>query len=134
VAEIRRDLSAQEADTGSLADAVRPEKADDLSLLRNRETEKTERVLSILVHEIFLQGFWKTDNTNRVERTFADADSARDARLLADRGLRGLGINPNDFRAGPLRGAEGDAFEMAALGLTPILEDDGDAHYEFDEP
>ena len=61
-------------------------------------------------------------------------DSTRDARLLADRGLRGLRINPDDLGAGPLRRAEGDAFEMAALGLTSIFEYDGDAHCEFDEP
>jgi len=61
-------------------------------------------------------------------------DSTRDARLLADRGLRGLRINPDDFRAGPLRWAEGDALEMAALGLTSILEHDRDPHDEFDEP
>jgi len=34
VAEIRRDLSAQEADAGGLADTVRAEQADDLPLLR----------------------------------------------------------------------------------------------------
>ena len=62
------------------------------------------------------------------------ADSAGDARLLADGGLRGLRINPDDLGAGPLRWAEGDAFEMAALGLTSILEHDRDAHCEFDEP
>ena len=62
------------------------------------------------------------------------ADSAGDAGLLTDRGLRGLRIDPDDFRAGPLRRAERDAFEMAALGLTPILKDDGDAHCEFDGP
>ena len=61
-----------------------------------------------------------------------EADAATNARLLADRGLRGLGINPDDFRARPLRRTEGDAFEMAALGLTSILEHDGDAHYEFE--
>jgi len=59
------------------------------------------------------------------------ADSAGDAGLLADRGLRGLRINPDDFSAGPLGRAERDAFEMAALGLTSILEYDGDAHFEF---
>src|SRR6058998_1790929 len=63
-----------------------------------------------------------------------EADSAGDARLLADRGLRGLRINPDDFRPGALRWAEGVAFEMAALRLTPILEHDRDAHDEFDEP
>ena len=62
------------------------------------------------------------------------ADSAGDACLLADRGLRGLRINPDDLGAGPLRRAEGDAFEMAALGLTSIFEYDRDAHCEFDEP
>ncbi len=62
------------------------------------------------------------------------ADAATDAGLLADGGLRGLRINPDDLSAGPLRRAEGDAFEMAALGLTSIFEYDGDAHCEFDEP
>jgi len=61
-------------------------------------------------------------------------DSAGDARLLADRGLRCFRIDPDDFRAGPLRRAEGDALEMAALGLTSILEHDRDPHDEFDEP
>src|SRR5438094_166770 len=57
-----------------------------------------------------------------------EADSAGDARLLADRGLRGLRIDPDDFRASPLRWAEGDALEMAALRLTSILEHDRDPH------
>src|SRR5437879_906383 len=71
VAEIRRHLPAEEAHTRGLANPVRAEKPDDLSLFRDRETKETERVLSILVHEIFLQGFWKTDDPNCVERTFA---------------------------------------------------------------
>ncbi len=62
------------------------------------------------------------------------ADTAGDAGLLADRGLRGLRIDPDDFGAGPLRRAERDALEMTALGLTPVLEDDSDTHYEFDGP
>jgi len=85
------------------------------------------------MHEIFLQGFWKSDDPNRIEWTFPDADPARDACLLADRGFRCLRINPDDFGSGPLRWAEGDAFEMATLGLTSILKHDSDAHYEFDE-
>src|SRR2546422_537073 len=35
------------------------------------------------------------------------------------------------FSDRPLGRAERDAFEMAALGLTSILEYDGDAHFEF---
>ncbi len=56
------------------------------------------------------------------------ADPARDAGLLADRGLGRLGIDPDDFRAGALGRTKSDAFEMAALGLTPVFEHDGDAH------
>jgi len=84
------------------------------------------------VHQILFEGFWEADDSNRVERTFFGTDPAADTRFLADRGLRGLGINPDDFRARPLRWTESDAFEMTALGLTSILEHDGDAHYEFE--
>ena len=59
-------------------------------------------------------------------------DAARNARLLANRGLRRLRINPYHFSARPLRRAESDTFEMTALGLTSILEYDRDAHDEFD--
>ncbi len=77
---------------------------------------------------------WDNPTLGRDRHPRWQADPAGDARLLADRGLRGLRINPNDFGSGSLRWAEGDAFEMAALGLTPILEHDRDAHDEFDEP
>jgi len=133
MAEIWRNLSAQQADTRRLADPIWSEQADDLALLRDRETEEAERVLSILVNEIFLKRLGETDDPNCIERTFADADSATYASFFADRGLRGLRIDPDDLRAGPLRWAEGDALEMAALGLTSILEHDRDPHDEFDE-
>src|SRR2546427_8182989 len=133
VAEVWCELSTQEAHTRRLADPVRPEQADDLALLRDGKTEETKGVLSILVYEIFLQRLRKTDDTNRVERTFSDADPATYACLLANRGLRCFRINPDDLRPGPLRRAERDALEMTALRLTSILEHHRDAHSAFHE-
>jgi hypothetical protein len=128
VAEVRRDLAAEHAHARGLADAVRSEEADDLSLLRDRDAEKPEGVLAVLVDEVFLERLGKADNPDRIERTFFYADPAADARFLADRRLGGLGVDPDDLRPGPLGRAESDAFEMAALRLTTVLEHDRDAH------
>jgi|SRR5713226_6830462 hypothetical protein len=56
------------------------------------------------------------------------ANPARDAGLLANRGFRGLGINPDDLGAGALGRAKRNALEVTALRLTTILEYDRDAH------
>src|SRR5207245_6391762 len=90
VTQVRRDLPAQEAHTRGLADSVWTEQANDFPFLRDREAEETKRVLSVLMYEIFFQRFGEPHNPNCVERTFADADSAIYARLLAARGLRGF--------------------------------------------
>lgn len=60
------------------------------------------------------------------------ADAAGDASLLANSSLGRFRVNPDDLGPRPLRWAEGDALEVAALGLAPILEHDGDAHYPYD--
>src|SRR5437867_5854351 len=57
-----------------------------------------------------------------------EANSAGDARLLADRGLPGILVNPDDLSASPLRGAERDALKVTALRLAAVFEDDGDPH------
>src|SRR5881396_1525638 len=78
--------------------------------------------------QIFLQRLGKTNDPDRIEWAFPDTYSATDARFLANRRLRGLWIDPDDLRAGALRRAERDAFEVTALGLTPILEHDRNTH------
>jgi hypothetical protein len=70
----------------------------------------------------------------RDRRPCRKTDTARDAGLLANRGFRGLGINPNDLGAGALRRAKRNALEMTALRLTTILKHDSDTHFEFDGP
>src|SRR5439155_391861 len=112
--EIRRGLAAQHAHARGLADPVRTEEANDFPFLRDRDAEESEGVLPVLVDEVFLERFRKADNPNRIEGTFLDTDPAADAGFLADRRFRGLRIDPDDLRAGALRGAEGDALEMTA--------------------
>src|SRR6266567_2121451 len=97
----------------------------------SREAEETKGVLAVLMDEVFLQRLGQSDDSDCVERTFTRANSARDAGLFADSSLPAFRIDPDDFRAGPLRRAEGDALEVAALGLTPVLEDHSDAHGGF---
>src|SRR3989304_2754907 len=73
---------------------------------------------------VFLECLGQSDDSNRVEGIFADTDSTRYAGFLADDGLRGLWVDPDDLRPGPLRRTERDALEVTALRLAPGLEND----------
>jgi hypothetical protein len=64
----------------------------------------------------------------RDRRPRRKTDAARDAGLLANRGFRGLRIDPDDLGAGALGRAKRNALEVTALRLTTILEYDRDAH------
>jgi hypothetical protein len=80
------------------------------------------------MHQVFFQGLGETDDSDCVEWAFFYTDPTGYARFFTNRRFRGLGIDPDDLGSCPLRRTEGDAFEMTALGLTPVLEDDGNAH------
>ena len=65
---------------------------------------------------------------SRDRNTGRETNPAGNARLLADRRLRGLWIDPDDLGTGALGRAERNALEMAALRLTSVLEHGCDAH------
>src|SRR6267143_875091 len=72
MSQVRRNLSAQKADARRLSYPVRAQKSDDLAFLRNREAKQSERILPVLMHQIFFQGLGQTDDSNRVEGALLD--------------------------------------------------------------
>ena len=123
VAEVRGGLARQDADRGRLADPVRPEEADHLALLRDRDPEQSKGVLPVLMDEIFFECFREADDPNRVERAFADTvmddlPGRRICLVLLDFEIENLqALHPSRFNA-PDRGVNELLVHEIVTGLS----------------
>ena len=110
----------------SLTDSVGADEAEDVPRPGHGQPVQLERVRRVSVRGLLLQVGRQVDDGDGLEGALLDADAAADAQLLADVGDLVVGRHLDAQLAHAHHRAGLLALLPAALGLAPVIVDDGD--------
>lgn len=127
VAQIRPHVTAQNAQGGRLADAVRAHETEYLACARRRQSVQFEAVRAVAMRHLPLQSFRQVYDFDRIEGTSLNAHAATVTKVLRDEADGGGWLHVDANFADLVHWACLGALLPALFGLALIRVDNGDS-------